>query len=113
MRMGRLKTAEGCVDYGEASVGERHAVRVAGCVYEVVRGGVADGRGRTPPGGRAGFTPGGAPRLPKRRPKGPGASLRDDRGGGVSLSTEREAGLAGIAETLAAGVAVHGGKPAV
>ena len=47
------------------------------------------------------------------RPKGPGASLRDDRGGGVSLSPEREAGLVGIAETLAAGAAVHGGKPAV
>ena len=61
----------------------------------------------------AGFTPGGAPRLPKQRPKGPDASLRDDRGGSVSLSPAREAGLAGIAETLAAGAAVHGGKPAV
>ena len=72
-----------------------------------------DGQGSDAPRRPAGFTPGGAPRLPKRRPKGPGANLRDDRGGGVSLSPEREAGLAGIAETLATGASAHGGKPVV
>ena len=45
--------------------------------------------------------------------QGSGASLRDGRGGGVSLSPEREAGLADLAETLATGAAAHGGKPAV
>ena len=81
-----------------------------------VRGGARWGCGRQGSGAPrrpAGFTPGGAPRLPKWRPKGPGASLRDDRGGGVSLFPEREAGLVGIAETLATGAATHSGKPAV
>ena len=81
-----------------------------------VRGGARWGCGRQEsdaPWRPAGFTSGGAPRLPKRRPKGSGASLRDDWGGGVSLSPERGAGLAGIAETLATGAAAHGGKPTV
>ena len=76
VRMGRLKTAEGFVDTG----GRRRRTARGEGRGMWVRGGARWGCGRQgsdapPPRRPAGFTPGGAPGLPKRRPKGPGASL--------------------------------------
>ena len=111
---GRLKTAEGFVDcgHGKAGVGEGHAVRVAGCGYEVVRDGAADGRGRTSPGGRP------ASRLEGQhdcRSGDPRSRCEPARRSGrrcLLVSGTSGAGLVGIAETLVTGADACDGKPA-